>query len=178
MTVYNISGLITEPLGLDQQLLLSRSGMKYGFGPNNASEQERQLADSIADSLVSFFTSPPDHYWCKIFFSLLPSQKFLHPSKAQQTYKTLKRTVFENDWKSLIQHCTMRAKRATFTFWVDKSAKMVKGAFLKTWSLLSNSVTRQINFKRTTLVENAKIEKSKWDILVDLQTMCCLCPSF
>ena len=35
------------------------------------------------------------------------------------------RTVFENQWKSLIQH--LRAKRATRTFWVDKSSfKMPK----------------------------------------------------
>ena len=46
----------------------------------------------------------------------------------------------------------LRAKRATFTFWVDKSyskmAKMVHfGEFLKTWSLRSNSVTRQVSFR-------------------------------
>ena len=46
-------------------------------------------------------------------------------------------TVFENHRKSLIQHCDLRAKRATFTFSVDKSSskrpKMVHfGEFLKT----------------------------------------------
>ena len=46
------------------------------------------------------------------------------------------------------------------------------GEFLKTWSLRSNSVTRQVNFNRKKLVENAKIEKLKWDILSDFQTMC------
>ena len=37
------------------------------------------------------------------------------------------------------------------------------GEFLKTWSLRSNSVTRQINFNRTKIGGNAKIEKFKWD---------------
>ena len=40
------------------------------------------------------------------------------------------------------------------------------GEFLKTWSLRSNSVTRQVSFKiGQKLVESAKIEKFKWDIL-------------
>ena len=38
--------------------------------------------------------------------------------------------------------------------------------FFKTWSLQSNSVTRQV------LVENAKIEKFRCDILSDFQTLC------
>ena len=47
------------------------------------------------------------------------------------------------------------------------------GEFLKTWSLRSNSVTRQVNFKKgQKLVENAKIEKLKCDILGDFQTLC------
>ena len=48
-------------------------------------------------------------------------------------------------------HSILRAKRATFTFWVDKSwlkiPKMVHfGEFLKTWSLWPNSLTRQVSF--------------------------------
>ena len=48
-------------------------------------------------------------------------------------------------------HSTLRAKRATFTFKVDKSSlkmpKMVHyDEFLKTRSLLSNRVTRQVTF--------------------------------
>ena len=60
-------------------------------------------------------------------------------------------------WKSQKKsHSTLRAKRATFTFWVDKSSlkgpKMVNfGEFLKTWSFWSNSATRQVNFKRTKI---------------------------
>ena len=40
--------------------------------------------------------------------------------------------------------------------------------FLKTWSMWSNSVARQVNLK---IVENAKIEKFKWDILTNFLTM-------
>ena len=46
------------------------------------------------------------------------------------------------------------------------------GEFLKTWSLRSNSVTRQVNFLiGQKLLENAKIEKLKCDILGDFQTL-------
>ena len=39
--------------------------------------------------------------------------------------------------------------------------KMVHfGEFLKTWNLRSNSVTRQVNFNKTKIVENAKIQKN------------------
>ena len=60
-------------------------------------------------------------------------------------------------WKSQKKyHSTLRAKRATFTFWVNKSwLKMPKkfhfGEFLKTWSLRSISVTRQVSFNRTKI---------------------------
>ena len=58
-------------------------------------------------------------------------------------------------WKAQKKsHSTLRAKRATFTFWVDKSySKMPKivhfGEYLKTWSLRSGSVTRQVSFNST-----------------------------
>ena len=90
-------------------------------------------------------------------------------------------------------HSTLRA---TFTFLVDKSwlkmAKMVHFVeFLKTWSLRSNSVTRQVSFNRTKIggkCQNQKINMrhyewflnhvrfiiiahwTKWTILVDLAT--------
>ena len=44
------------------------------------------------------------------------------------------------------------------------------GDFLKTWSLLSNSVTRQITFKMHKKI--AQVEKLKCDILRDFQTLC------
>ena len=43
--------------------------------------------------------------------------------------------------------------------------------FLKTCSLLSNSVTRQVSFNNTKLVENAKIKKLKCDIFGNFQTL-------
>ena len=70
-------------------------------------------------------------------------------------------------WKSQKKsHSTLRAKRATFTFWVDKSwLKMPKmihfGEFLKTWSLRSNRVTRHVTFNRTKIggkCQNSKIQ--------------------
>ena len=63
-------------------------------------------------------------------------------------------------WKSQKKsHSTLGAKRATFTFWVDKSwfkmPKMVNLAiFLKTWGLRWNSVTRQarqVSLNRTKI---------------------------
>ena len=61
--------------------------------------------------------------------------------------------VVEHHKKS---HSTLRAKWATFIFWVAKSVlKMPNmfnvGEFLKTWSLRSNSVTRQVNFNWTNI---------------------------
>ena len=46
------------------------------------------------------------------------------------------------------------------------------GEFLKTWSLCSISVPRQVNFDRQKFVETAKIEKFKCDILSNFQTLC------
>ena len=60
-------------------------------------------------------------------------------------------------WKSQKKsHSSLRAKRATFTFWMDKSSwnkpKMVHfNEFLKTWSLRSNSVTREVPINRTKI---------------------------
>ena len=45
------------------------------------------------------------------------------------------------------------------------------GEFLKTWSLRSNIVTRQVSFNRTKMVENANIQKFKCDILSNFKTM-------
>ena len=46
------------------------------------------------------------------------------------------------------------------------------GEFLKTWSLRSNSVTSWSILIRQKLVENAKIDKLKCDLLGDFQTLC------
>ena len=80
-------------------------------------------------------------------------------------------------WKSQKKsHSTMRAKRATFTFWVDKSLlkmpKMVHfGEFLKTWSFRSNVLPDMSVLIGQKLVKNAKIQKFKCVILSNLQTM-------
>ena len=69
-------------------------------------------------------------------------------------------TVFENHRKSLIQHCEGSELRVHFEW--TKMPKMVQfGEFLKTWSLRSNSVTRQVSFNRTNIGEkcqNSKIQ--------------------
>ena len=54
----------------------------------------------------------------------------------------------------------------------DKSTKVIAkndqfGDFLKTWRLLSDRST----FIEQKLVDNAKIENIKWDILANFQTM-------
>ena len=72
-------------------------------------------------------------------------------------HNQLRRRQVHSVWKSQKKsHSILRAKWATFTFWVDKSSlkmpKMVNfGEFLKTWSLRSNSVTRQVSFYRTKI---------------------------
>ena len=77
-------------------------------------------------------------------------------------------------WKSSNKsHFTLRAKRTTFTFWVDKNwlkkQKMVNfGEFLKTWNLWSNSATRQVTFNSAKI----KLKKSKCDFLSHFQTLC------
>ena len=90
-------------------------------------------------------------------------------------FQVCSKILLHSVWKSQNKsHSTLRAKRATFTFWVDKSSlKMQKndqfGEFLRTWSLRSNSVTRQVTFNRPKMVENAKINKLKCDIFSDFQ---------
>ena len=46
------------------------------------------------------------------------------------------------------------------------------GEFLKTWSLRSNSVTRQISINKTQIGGKCQIEKFKWDIFGDFQILC------
>ena len=67
--------------------------------------------------------------------------------------------MFENHRKSLIQHCERSEVRLHFA---EKCQKCVHGGeFLKTWSLRSNSVTKQVSFNRTTIggkCQNSKIQ--------------------
>ena len=62
-------------------------------------------------------------------------------------------------------HSTLRAKRAKFTFWVDKSSfKMPKKClfwrFFENLKFASNSVTRQVTFKKDKIGEKFKNENS------------------
>ena len=100
----------------------------------------------------------------------------LSKSQCQNTFPHYhKKTFYRHGvWKSQKKsHSKLRARRATFTFWVDKSSlempKMAHfGEFLKAWILRANSVTRQANWKG----QKGKRQNWKWDILVNFQTLC------
>ena len=85
-------------------------------------------------------------------------------------------SYLHSGWKSQKKsHSTLRAKRATFTFWVDKSSlKMPKkihfGEFLKTRILPSNSVTRQVTFNREKNGRKCQNINNQCDILSGFQT--------
>ena len=76
---------------------------------------------------------------------------FSHPSFCLWVAK------FEDSWKPPLKGvCRGNYITTKPWFWVDKSSlkmpKMVHfGEFLKTWSLRSNSVTRQVSFNRTKI---------------------------
>ena len=84
-------------------------------------------------------------------------------------------TVFENHRKSLIQHCERSELRLHFE-WTKVNQKCQK------WSILASFwrpkgcgqtvLPDRSDFIGQKLVENAKIEKFKWDILSNFQTMC------
>ena len=83
--------------------------------------------------------------------------------------------VFENHRKK--SHSTLRAKRATFTFLVDKSSlKMPKIVNLASfWNRVAFSETAlpdRLILILQKLVENAKIEKLKCDIFSYFQPLC------
>ena len=62
------------------------------------------------------------------------------------------------------------ASEASYVY-ILRGQKFIKNAhfeeFLKTWSLLSNSVTRQVNFIWTKMDK----KNSNWDILCNFQTL-------
>ena len=80
----------------------------------------------------------------------------------------LKSRVCNNVWKSQKKsNLALRAKRAALAFWVVKSSlkmpKMVHlGEFLKTWSLRSNSVTRQVSLSMYVGQKLAKKAKTMY----------------
>ena len=77
-------------------------------------------------------------------------------------------------WRAL-ENLKFAVKQCYQTFWVDKSSSKCQkysfSEFLKAWSLLSNSVTRQVNFNRPKLMENDKLSNFEWDILGDFETL-------
>ena len=83
-------------------------------------------------------------------------------------------TVFENHRKSLIQYCE-RSELRIYTSSLKRPKMGHFGEFLKTWSLRSNSVTRQISFKRTKIggkCQNWKIQVRHFStILIDLNAI-------
>ena len=77
-------------------------------------------------------------------------------------------------WKSQKKsHSTLRAKRATFTFWVDKiPLKMPKIVnFWKTEAHGQTVLPERSLLIGQTLVENAKTQKYKCDIFWDFHTL-------
>ena len=77
-------------------------------------------------------------------------------------------TEFENHKKKVTFNI---ASEASYVY-IFSGQKLIKNAkngpfwrVFETWSLRSNSVTRQVNFNRTKLMKNAKIQKFKCDIL-------------
>ena len=87
--------------------------------------------------------------------------------------------IIHGVWKSQKKSHSTRAKRATFTFWVDKSSlKEAKNGPI--WRVFENLMLAVKQSYQTgqfkigqKLVENAKIEKFKCDILGYFQTLCC-----
>ena len=87
----------------------------------------------------------------------------------------LSSTVFENHRKSLIQHCERSEQRLHFE-WTKVNQKCQK------WSILASFCKPEACCQTVLpdssvligqkLVENAKIQKFKCDILSDFQTMC------
>ena len=83
--------------------------------------------------------------------------------------------MFENHKKKVSFNI---ASEASYVYILSRQ-KLIKNAkngqflarFFKTWSLLSNSATRHVNFGQKLLENAKKLEKSKWDILSDFQTL-------
>ena len=91
-------------------------------------------------------------------------------------------TVFEIQRKSLIQHCE-RSELCLHFEWTKVNQKCQKLSILKSfWKSAACSQTALPDKSlliRQKLVEKAKIQKFKCDILVNFQTMClCLCRRF
>ena len=90
------------------------------------------------------------HCELRSYVYILSGQKFIKNAKNSQFLVSL-HCIWKSQKKS---HSILRAKRATFTFWVGKSwLKMPKNSpiwrVFEKLSLRSNSVTRQVTFNKT-----------------------------
>ena len=95
-------------------------------------------------------------------------------------YKVQSRVLFTlNQWLHGVSksqkksHSTLRAKRATFNFWVDKNSlkmpKMAHFGMFRKHEDCSQSVLPDVDW--TKMMKNAKVEKFEWVILGNFQTM-------
>ena len=125
----------------------------WGFHP----ELPKDFEASCPDEQFCDYEGNP-HHW--EFEAWDPKLKKEFLNRRQQR----RNTVFENYKKCIIQHYERSELRLHFE-WTKKSVKMPKMAnsseFLKTWSLRSNSVTRQVNKIRQKLVKNTKMIKTQ-----------------
>ena len=87
-------------------------------------------------------------------------------------------TVFANQRKSLIQHCERSELRLHFE-WTKVNYKCQKWSnlesFWKTEACGQTELPDRSVLIGQKLVENVKIQKFKWDILGDFQTLCSSC---
>ena len=91
--------------------------------------------------------------------SLLPKQTCKWPHGVSKSQKK--------------SHSTLRAKRATFNFWVDKNSlkmpKMAHFGMFRKHEDCNQSVLPDVDW--TKMMKNAKVEKFEWVILGNFQTM-------
>ena len=132
-----------------------RSNLIYPFFPFQLTIDHREFLENLfsilrfeADRNVAKLRKPVD----KDKWATEPAvvNAFYNPNKNDIGTNT----VFENHRKSRIQHCERSEVLLHFLNGRKfiKNAKMVNfGDFLKTWSLWSNSVTRQIIFNWTKI---------------------------
>ena len=112
-------------------ILLMHLRRTFSPYPSNGNYNKKQETKDISKKILAQQNDGFFDYWSRFSFS--------------------KSTMFENHRKSLIRHCKLRLHFE----WTKVKIKIPKivhfGEFFKTWSLRSNSVTRQVSFKRTKI---------------------------
>ena len=106
----------------------------------------------------------------KITWNTMTQKLHIHPkfvenySKIARCLKITEKVAFNTTSEASYVYVLSGQK------WIKKAKKMVHfGEFLKTWSLQSNSVTRQVSFNRTKIVE--KCHNSKATFWVDKSSL-------